>query len=386
MIIAPERIIFGSSRVLPGEGLAVLVTEGIIAAVAPLAQLIADYPAETVEQFPGATLLPGLIDLHVHLGYDGKVQGSDSEYLWTLSAARMMRAALDAGVTTVRDVGSRDGLAASVRRAAAAGYLKTPRIVTCNQGICMTGGHGADVSGIAAECDGEWEIRKAIRLQFREGADWIKILTSEGYRGEELTQHELDAAVDECHRMGRKCAAHAGYPPSVAMCIRAGFDTIEHGTYLTVEQAHYMAQNGQTWVSTIIAFASIAESYLAGGPGYGDATEYIVRAAEAYRDNFKKLYDTGVRVACGTDQMLPGSPVCPVAGECGYMVRYGITPLQAIECATKNAADTLGLGESLGQIRPGYCADLLLTDGDPAQDISALHRVRAVWREGVRVV
>ena len=385
MIISAQSIIFGDSKTPPLSDGAMLVHNSRIIEIGDARQLIANNPGEEVHHYPQGTLLPGLIDMHIHIGTDGAPDaGGFSDYMWAICAYSLLQKAFSVGVTTVRDVGSRDGLATTLRQAVHRGYVELPRIITCNLGICMTGGHGASTYETATECDGEWEIRKAIRSNHKKGADWIKILTSEALRGEEYTQSELDAAVDECHRMGRLCAAHAGYQPSVSMCVKAGFDTIEHGTFMTIPEAQYLLAHDRTWVPTIIAFAYIADQVKAGYLYQNSeaSSSYFLLAEEQYANNFKSLFDTGVRTTTGTDQVLWQAPVYPVAKECAYMVRYGITPLQAIEAATKNGAEALRLGEHLGQVKPGYIADLIVTEGNPALDISALEQVTATYQSG----
>jgi len=378
-------MVFGDQNTPPQDNWALLLKGGRIAAVGPLAELHRQYPSEPVVHHPEATILPGFIDMHIHLGVAGAANPHNiGDFEWALRAYAQLSKAFAVGVTTVRCVASKDGLGVALRTAGEAGLLQLPRLFTVNQGICMTGGHAHDSHGNAVECDGEWEIRKAIRQNFREGADWIKILTSRGKRGQEFTQEELNAAVDECHRMGRLCAAHAGYQPSVSMCIKAGFDTIEHGTFMTVEEAHIMREKGQTWVPTIMAFTYISDQIKAGQsysriPG---SDEYFHLAAEQYAQDFKALYDTGVRTACGTDMVMWGAPAFPVAQELAYKVKYGITPLQAIETATKNGAEALRLGEQLGQLAPGYIADVQVVAGDPSADIADLLNVIEVYQEG----
>lgn len=387
MILKADRIVVGDGKTVL-EGAAVCVRDGRIAAVGASEELQARFPDQQVREYPGATLLPGLIDMHVHIGYYYEKADAaaydENPMLMALFAADKMKKTLEAGVTTVRDVSSPLNIARTLKLAEEKGYVTLPRIVTSGQGICMTGGHGWTLRNGVCECDGEWEIRKAIRRQFREGADWIKVLTSEGYRGQELTQSELDAAVDECHRMGRKTAVHAGYVPSVEMAIRAGFDTIEHGTYLTVEQAREMKEKGIAWTPTIVAFSYIRDKMAAEAAESGLELDfgYIAKAADVYERNFKALYDTGVTVITGTDQVMDDAPTSPVARECQYMVDFGITPLEAIACATKNCAEVLEMGHELGQVKENYLADLIVVDGDASQDILALRSIRAVVARG----
>lgn len=387
MILKADRIVVGDGRTVL-EGAAVCIQGERIAAIGAPEELQSRFPQEEARDYPGATLLPGLIDMHVHIGYfDERDDAGDyaaDPKLFALFAADVMQKTLEAGVTTVRDVSSGGGIAQTLRLAEKKGHVRVPRIITSGRGICMTGGHGWKMADSVCECDGEWEIRKEIRRQLRDGADWIKVLTSEGYRGQELTQAELDAAVDECHRMGCKTAVHAGYVPSVEMAIKAGFDTIEHGTYLTVEQAREMKEKGIAWTPTIVAFSYIRDEMqkISQGKGIDLDLGYIGEAADLYERNFKALYDTGVTVVTGTDQVMGGAPVSPVARECQYMVDFGISPLEAIACATKNGAEVLGLGGELGQIRENYLADVIVVNGDASKDILALKKICAVVTKG----
>ena len=396
MILCADRILTGD-RFTVLEDRAALVRGGRVEKIAPPAQLCRDFPEEEVRRYPGCTLMPGMIDLHTHLAC-----AADSDYhnpyngvsLRALYAAGYMRDTLAAGVTTIRDCASADGIGPALKRAAADGYIQAPRIFACLQGIAMTGGHGADsLDGGVLEVDGVEEARKAVRLNLKRGADCIKVLTSEGYRGEELSQEELDAIVRETHRFGKKAAAHAGYGASLDMCIQAGFDSIEHGTHLTVDQARRMKERDITWVPTVLVFNYVWEESQKSQAALGDlqgkpaVNEYLADCVEAYRRNLRALYDTGVRVATGTDTdctFFKGAS--PVALECEWLVRCGLTPMEAVECATKNGADYLGLGESLGQVKEGYIADLILVEGDPSRDIAALKNVRAVYQAGRQVV
>jgi imidazolonepropionase-like amidohydrolase len=390
MIIAADRILQGDKNAAQ-EGNAVLVRDGVIRAIGETGRLTAEYPEEELKEYPGCTLMPGMIDLHVHLAcapdpsYYGK---PDSVSLRALYAAGRMRNTLAAGVTTVRDASSADGIGTALKRAAADGHIKAPRIFACLQGLCMTGGHGADaLDGGVIECDGAEEVRKAVRINLKNGADCIKVLTSEGYRGEELDQDELNAAVKETHRFGKKIAAHAGYGASIQMCIDAGFDSIEHGTHLTAAQAAQMRDNGQTWVPTVLVFNYVYQLMNSGSKGLGDSIQkaggYLGDCVETYAKNVRELYDTGVRVATGTDtDCTPYKGASPVAVECAYLVKCGLTPREAVECATKNGADYLGLGDRLGQIKKDYIADIILVEGNPLEDIGALGRVSATYQAG----
>lgn len=395
MIICADRILAGDRSTVIENG-AVCVRDGSVRMADKAEGVLAAFPGEPVDRYPGKTLMPGMIDLHVHLACAAEpayMAGDDAVSLRALYAAGRMADTLAAGVTTVRDACSADGIGTALKRAAADGYIKAPRIFACLQGICMTGGHGSTgtIAGSVIEADGANEIRKAVRLNLKRGADCIKVLTSEGYRGQELSQEELDAAVEEAHRFGVKIAAHAGYGDAIEMCLRAGFDSIEHGTHLTAEQAAYMRDHDMTWVPTVLVFNYVYEQIRSGRAAMDESMRkkqetYLADCVETYAKNVRALYDTGVRVATGTDTDCAGyKGASPVAEECAWLVRCGLTPLEAVECATKNGADYLGLGGSLGQVREGYMADLILVGGNPAEEIGALKNVAAVYQSGKKI-
>ena len=387
----------GADRVITGDGKTVIeqgavVMEGQrIKAVGRAEELRRIYREEEI-RLPGCTLLPGLIDMHTHIGYFYGEKNADR-----LAQDRMLRAyfvgkrmedTLKAGVTTIRDMSSADGIGITLKDAASAGYIKAPRIFTSLKGLCITGGHGYSMTGAVEEVDGVDEVRRAVRKNIRDGADCIKVLDSEAYRGEEFSQEELDAIVKEAHRFGIKVAAHAGYGSSMEMCIQAGCDSIEHGTHLTVEQAERMRDNGQVWVPTIYVFHYAWElvKNQQADESLGSNAAYLKDTVDTYREQFKKLYDSGVLVATGTDTDACSHPkASPVARECGFMVQYGISPIEAVACATHNGAKALGLGSSLGLLAEGYLADILAVRGNPAGNIRALEDVAAVWQEGMCV-
>lgn len=392
MIICADQILAGARDAF-FTGKAVLVQDGIIKRIDTKERLCADYPNEPCDAYPGCTLLPGLIDLHTHIGYAANYpyEGRyNTASLCALFAANRMRETLKNGVLTIRDCSSGGGIGTALKQAAADGLILAPRIFACLQGITITGGHGADgLNGGVIEADGAEEVKKAVRLNLKRGADCIKVLTSEGYRGEEMDQEELNAAVKEAHRFGKKVAAHAGYGRSLAMCIQAGVDSIEHGTNLTVSQAKQMQALGITLVPTVMVFNYVYQESLKSMDALGDlkgkpaVLQYLEEAVSAYEKNLRALYDTGVRMAAGTDTDCTNyKGASPVAEECAYMVRCGLTPLEAIECATKNGADYLELGSKLGQVKENYIADLIVVKGDPSKDIAALKEVKAVYQAG----
>lgn len=396
MIITADYLLTGDSTTIIENG-AVLVKGKRIVEVATAKQLIEKYPDEEVSNYPNMTLMPGMIDLHNHFGYvwGNPYEKTFEEGPYTLAfwMASRLKDTLKKGVTTVRDVTSPGNIGPQIKWAFEHGFIDSPRIFTSGKGIIMTGGHGAGLKGGVFECDGAQEVIKAVRTNIRDGANYIKILTSEGYRGFEMTQEEINAAAYETHRLNKRIAAHAGYDPSIKMCIEAGIDTIEHGTNLTIEEANEMVKKDLTWVPTIFVFKYVADIYNAMeseslDSGFAENPKvYLNDACQKYKDNFKKLYDTGVRVACGTDTDCAGYPgVAPVAEECKIMVEYGITPLQAIECATKNGAEALGCENQFGMIKEGLSADMILVEGKPFENIADLDNIKAVYLEGQKKI
>lgn len=394
MILTAQKMIIGDGLTV-FEGQAVLIRSGRIARIAPLTVLQAENAGEETASFEGCTLLPGLVDMHVHLGNWSNRPGDyrNNDYMHAYVAASNARSVLKNGVTTIRDASTKNRLTASLRDAVQTGWMKEPlpRMITCGNGLCMTGGHGSEIPDGGEEVDGPWAIRQAIRRNFKNGCDWIKVLTSSRAHIPEFTQEELCAAVDECHRRGRKIAVHSGVIPTIQMCIDAGFDTIEHGTYMTVEQALQMKEKGMAWIPTITPYTRAAkrmEERLRNQTAHVDlaACRAYAAAAEAYRKNFKALFDTGVLVGAGTDLSLDEGDGAPVAGELAYMVAYGITPMQAIQVGTSNGARILGLQEETGLLKEGLAADLLIVRGDPSRHIEALAQVEAVYRDGVRAI
>lgn len=383
MIITADRVITGDAKNPPLD-LALRIVGDKITDLAPLHALREAFPDEEVRAYQNATILPGLIDAHTHINYDGwpEQQFQETSYAAGAYVAARLRKGLERGVTTVRDLGSPDGMAKAMKDAAQKGYITIPRIITSNQAITMTGGHASN-EAITVERDGEWEIRKEIRNQIKKGADWIKIMDSKGYRGAEFSQEELNAAVDEAHRFHVPIAVHAGWAPSVDMCVQAGFDSIEHGTSMTMEHAEIMQKAGRHLVPTILAFKRVVVEFAESDDAWMAA--YAEVALEKSK-NVKQFYDAGVNIACGTDTPYGSDlPPYPVALEAECMVEIGLTPMQAIETATKNGAELLRMGDRLGQIKPGYTADILIVDGDPSQDIRALQNVRAVYFGGQQI-
>ncbi|MGG4493801.1 amidohydrolase family protein [Brevibacillus reuszeri] len=393
-----DRVIIGDGEQIIDQGAVVVDEQGKIVSIGLQGELLHIFPQAEVIRYDDCTILPGLIDLHVHIGYwwskPDMAQYNDG--MIALMAAKNLQEALSLGVTTIRDVAGPDGLCRTLKTAWKKKYITSPRIFDVNQGIIMTGGHGWQLKGGMREANGPWEVRTAIREQVKAGADWIKLMTSDRTPTPEFTQEELDAAVDESHRLGKPCCVHASLQPAIQMAIDAGFDTIEHATFMTVEQAKQMAKKDIVWVPTMITFFQIA-NYCRKALEQAQKTEsfvhehlkqqavFFIESQKAYSENFARLMETGVKIATGTDIVLEGFPITPVADEIGLMVELGMKPIKAIQAGTQNAAEVFGQGQRFGTLQPGCHADLIVVKGNPLDDITALKSVMEVFQEGVSV-
>jgi imidazolonepropionase-like amidohydrolase len=380
------RVFDGVSEHAIEDG-AVLVEDGRILSLGPAA----DLPTGTkITDLGDVTLLPGLIDAHVHLVWSAsaephEVVERESRALTALRCANNAALHLRAGVTTVRDVGSTDGLAIEVGRAVQLGILPGPKVVAAGRAIAMTGGHGWF---LGREADGAEAVRHAAREEMKAGATCIKLMASGGVYGHaeepgspQLTVEEMRAGVEETHKAGRKVAAHAYSVEAVGNALDAGVDSIEHGSFIDRDTAGRMRESGTYLVPTMSVYRAMSER----GPELG-APEYIRRKTaevlKASREAFRVALEAGVPVAAGTDCGAPGHPHGTLPEELMLMVESGASPIQALRFGTSAAADLLGLGDEVGSLEPGKRADLLAVDGDPTSEILALRDVRMVLRDG----
>ena len=373
----------------PVHGRAVVVEGGRITAVVAGGRA----PAGERIDLGGLTLLPGLINCHVHLVLGAEADPvtplrSEPLAFTAIKAALRARDTVIAGVTTVRDLGGRDYAEIAARRAVEQGLVPGPRILVAGKPVCMTGGHG---HWVGREADGPDDVRRAVREQLKAGADVIKIIATGGVMtpgvepgSPQLTAEEIRAAIEEATKAGRRTAAHAQGTTGIADCVAAGITTIEHGIYLTPEIVARMRQDGTYLVATLNAPAAIATGGLAAG-----IPDFMVRKSEsvigAHTASFRMAVAAGVRVAAGNDAGTPLNPHGSLVPELALMVEHGMTPLQAIRSATSVAAEALGLGAETGRVAPGYAADLIAAAGAPADEVQALDSVRLVVARG-RVV
>jgi imidazolonepropionase-like amidohydrolase len=371
----------------------VLVTNGHVEWVGPHRRAPRAARAAVDVDGAGRTLTPGLIDAHVHLAFDGtgdfeaearELDGNDA--LAALKALRNGRRHLERGVTTVRDLGGPSAVVCQVAQALEAGVAEGPRVVASGQAITITGGHGRGL--FAYEVDGPDTVRLAVREQMRAGARSIKVIATGGVltRGisadfTAFTPEELRAAVEEAHQWGRPVGAHAIGSAGIENAVRAGVDSIEHGSQIGVALARLMRERGTFHVPTISALRGILDNW-------EDVAEYAVEKANQVvqwaRDSFRRTVREGVRHACGTDAGTPFNPHGGAPLEIERMVEWGLTPLKAMQAATSNAAELLRLPD-VGTVAEGMVADLCLYDGDPLEEISLLVKPAMVMAAGESV-
>jgi len=380
------RVIVGDGRLL--EHATVLVEDGKILKIAQTSMSI---PKDT-QKIPldGQTLMPGFIDCHTHICMDGSpdpmaVCLSESPVITTLKAARSARRTLMAGVTTVRDMGSKDGIDFGLKQAIDSGLIPGPRMLISGRLICMTGGHGWQ---IGLEANGPDEVRKAARDQIKAGADIVKLMATGGVLtpavepgSEQLTEAELRAGVEEAHKAGKKTATHAMGTRGIQNALRAGIDSIEHGVYLDDETISMMMERDIPYIPTISALYNIETKGIeAGIPAF--AVEKTLKVKPFHLESIRMAREAGVAVAAGTDAGTPFNLHGENLGEIKLLVNYGgFSPMGAIEAGTRVAARVLGLEKELGTVAEGKVADLVMVEGNPLDNIDVL-----LNQESIRLV
>lgn len=356
-------------------------------------ELVGDASDATVDErvdVSGQFVVPGMIDTHVHLMMDARpdaesLQG-DSEATMAYRAAENLRNQSEAGVTTTRDLGAAETLAIDAREAVADGQILGPRVQSAGKNVVMTGGHG---HWFGREADGPHEVRKAVREQLKAGADAIKcmatggVLTTGAQTGApELTPEELEALVDTADAAGVQTAAHCHGTQGIKNAVLAGIDSVEHGTFMDEQAAELMADRDTYWVPTLSALKGIVENRDAGIPK--QAVEKGEDAAQRMAAAWEYALDAGVPIAMGTDAGTPFNRHEDAAHELAYMVEYGLDAEGALEAATVNAADLLGL-EDTGLIEKGYRSDLLVLPENPLEDVLAWQSPEQVYVAGEQV-
>jgi len=378
---------------------AIVIEGDKIVSVGPMAQ-VQRSTSDRLIDLPNATVLPGLIDAHTHLTGDPRNIGYQSLGISipraTLTGARNGRLTLEAGFTTVRNVGAQGYSDVALRDAINAGDISGPRMLVSGPALGITGGHcdedllpfeyHATAEGVA---DGVEGVQHKAREVIKYGADLIKICATGGVlskgdnpQASQYTLEEMKAIVADAHRLGRKVAAHAHGAQGILWASQAGVDSIEHGSYIDDAAIAEMKKNGTYLVPTLYLgdwfIEHAAENHV---------PDFLLVKAKAVmpaaRKNVAHAFASGVKVAFGTDAAV--YPHGLNAREFAVMVKLGLTPLQAIQAATVNAADLLGWSDKIGGIDPGKWADIIAVDGDPLQDVTTLEHVKFVMKGGAVV-
>ncbi len=350
----------------------------------------------------GAFVLPGLIDSHVHLtsqqNPNGRLENvTESNATQAMIGARYARRTLNAGFTTVADLGASNESIFALRDAVRRGDVPGPRIIAAGSAVSVHGGHG-DINGYREDvmhvlspesvCSGVEDCMRAVRLQVRSGADIIKITATGGVLSntaaglaQQFSEDELAAIVASAHRMGRQVTAHAHGVDGINAFLKAGGDSIEHGTYLNDESMRLFKAHNAWLVPTLMAGEYVAR--IAASPDNFFTPAQTAKALEAgpkMLDMARRAHAGGVRIAFGTDTGV--SAHGDNAREFALLVRAGLTPLEAIQAATVGAAEHLKIANEAGRLAAGMPADLIAVSGDPLSDVTELERVRFVMKGG----
>lgn len=389
-------VVYTNAQIIDGTGKSFsghfIVENGVISSIAAGDAFVAGDALERCD-LGGRTVLPGFIDCHVHLRNDGVADpraqaAADSDAVAVLRSARNAVRTLEAGVTAIRDCGSRNGIDFALRKAAGQGLCTTPRLALSGVMICMTGGHGWS---LGLEADGADGVRRAARGQLKAGADTVKLVASGGILtpGSEIgapqfTVEEMRAGVEEAHRAGKTACAHAHGTTAIKNAIRAGVDSIEHGYLIDDEGIAMMIERGTFLVATSSAVRNVVRH----GVAAGIRPEVVAKAEAAIEhhiDGFKRAYKAGVSMAMGTDSGVPFTDHGNNLDELVYLVEMGVPAMEAIAIATLNSARLLRMDDRIGSLEAGKRADFVVVDGDPLADITILQdreRIRRVVLDG----
>lgn len=404
---APRRVVLRAAHVIePRTGKridnAVIVVDGdritSVTAGGAASSGVAPAGTATTIDLGDVTVLPGLIDVHTHLTGESHDYYTDlfrhSPIDDAVRAHVYAKRTLEAGFTTVRDVGAPELIDVALRNAINEGVVDGPHMLVATMPLSATGGHG-DLNGfspylhfqqLSSIADGVDEVRKQVRVNIKYGADWIKVLASAGVLSEEesvgapqYSQEELNAIVTEAAQWGRKVAAHAHGAEAIKRATRAGVASIEHGGLIDEEGVRLMKEHGTYLVPDIYTDAYILDH----GKELGLPDKIIEKERQlrkAQNVNWRRAIAAGVKMAFGTDAGV--YPHGTNARQFKYLLELGLTPLQTIQMATSNAADLLGWQDKVGTLSPGAWADLIAVRGDPLSDVTVLERPAFVMKGG----
>jgi imidazolonepropionase-like amidohydrolase len=379
-VLTAPRVLTGDAIVTDG---AVVLGDRTVNWAGPAAALPAEYESLPRAGYPGGTILPGLIDSHVHLAFDGgpdpaarmRAETDEQQLLLMLRSARDL---LGVGVTTARDLGGRGYLSVLVRDAIAADLARGPRLVVSGSPVTVTGGHCWFMGG---EADSDDELRRLVRTHHKHGTDLIKVMSTGGFMTSgsapwyaQFSTAQLAVIVEEAARVDKPVAAHAHGIEGIQRAVDAGVSTLEHCSFVT--------ETNERRFSEPLA-AQIAERGIVVCPTINVNAPYVAKLTGiSVGQHVKPLHDRGVRIIVGTDAGVDNTPHHQYLGALQYLVTLGFTADQVLAMATTEAAAALGVGGVTGRLAPGYQADLIVVDGDPRADIGALGALRRVIARG----
>jgi len=390
-------ILFMNGKIIIGTG--ELIKKGMVAvdgntitSVGPI-QRFKSSKKDTVFDIPGKTILPGLIDCHVHLCLDGSSDpmtsiAKESVPTITLKAAQHAKLTLEAGVTSIRDMGGKDYIDIAIRDGIELGFLQGPRMICSGRLICMTGGHGWQ---FGRETNGVDGVREAVREQLKMGVNFIKLIATGGVMTKgvdpgatQFTREELTAGVEEARKAGRRTATHAMGTEGIKNALWAGINSIEHGVFLDEEAIELMLEMDAYLVPTLSAPYQIIRGGIKGGvPRF--AVEKSKSVMKNHLQSVRRAYKSKIPIAMGTDAGTPFNHHGENLKEMELLVKVGLTPMEAIVATTQTASKVLGLEKKIGTLEKGKVADLIVVEGDPLKDITILQKkekIVAVMKDG----
>jgi imidazolonepropionase-like amidohydrolase len=393
-----QKVAYRARWVIDGVGSTALGNGAVVVEGDIILSVGTEVPSDAEDDELGdATLLPGLVDCHVHLPFDGSTDPVAVFSRWSVAQATVMalkhaQINLRKGITTVRDVSTPHGISIALRNAIETNEVEGPRIVAAGTHICITGGHG---SSFGVEVDGVEEMRKAVRGQFKAGADFIKLMGTGGVYSMGLREtpdqiqlllDEMSTAVEVAHGFGRRVASHSEGAEGIKVALDAGVDTIEHGNHLSPELAEQMVAQGAFLVATVGAFRN--------NLGRTDIDpQYVLTSidlAEASETALQIAHEHGVKVACGTDRgtamQMPWSSDYYL-DEIKFLVQLGgFSAMEALQSATRIGAEALDVDRITGTLEAGKKADLVAASGNLLEDLNSLARPVLVVKNGQQIV
>ncbi|CCQ97562.1 Amidohydrolase [[Clostridium] ultunense Esp] len=343
-----------------------------------------------VVDLSGKTVMPGLINCHVHITMDPVADpfsliSKETDAETTLRGVANLKKHLKAGTTYFRDVGAPNGIDLALRNGVKEGLVEGPEFLVACQCLTMTGGHGWPMG---READGPDELRKAAREQLKKGADVVKIMATGGVMtpgvepgSPQLSKEEMETAIYEAHKAGKKTATHAQGTEGIKNAVLAGIDSVEHGIFLDDEVIELMVKRGVYLVPTLVAPYFIVKNGTESG-----IPEFAVKKAkmvmESHMDSFRKAHEAGVKIAMGTDAGTPFNFHDKAPYELKLMVEGGMTPMEAVVASTKTASELLGIDKDYGTLEEDKFADFIVLDENPLDNLDTLFNINKVYKLG----